>query len=103
MSLERLGNSFYYTTRPGDTLWTISKKFNVSVDKLKYMNNLNSVSLSGVDNIIVFKNIVIHEVTSRDTLESISETYDVPIENILKNNELTAEDFKQGLKLVILC
>ena len=35
-----------YTVKKGDTLWTIAKKFNVDVEKLKYLNGLRGAALS---------------------------------------------------------
>ena len=36
----------YYTVKSGDSLWSISQKFNTTVDNLKRLNNLNSNILS---------------------------------------------------------
>ena len=38
--------SEYYTVVSGDTLYQISRKFNISVDELKRINNLTSNNLS---------------------------------------------------------
>jgi hypothetical protein len=34
-----------YMVKKGDTLWSIAKRFNVDVEKLKYLNNLKGTSL----------------------------------------------------------
>ena len=36
----------YYTVKAGDTLYSIAKKYNLTVDKLKEINNLSSSFLS---------------------------------------------------------
>ena len=35
-------NYFLYTVKSGDSLWSISKKYGISVDKLKDINNLGT-------------------------------------------------------------
>ncbi len=35
-----------YTVRKGDTLWSISKKFHVSVDKIRYLNRIKGKTLA---------------------------------------------------------
>lgn len=43
----------YYTVQKGDTLYSISKKYNLTVDELKNRNKLNSDSLSVGDVLLV--------------------------------------------------
>ena len=47
---KKLGNQEVlvdtYTVRPGDTLYSISRKFNISIDELRRLNNLTSNILS---------------------------------------------------------
>lgn len=38
-------NTTYYTVRPGDTLWDISKKYNISITSLKKLNKKTSSSI----------------------------------------------------------
>tara|TARA_Y100000758_G_scaffold168260_1_gene119556 strand:- start:20 stop:199 length:180 start_codon:yes stop_codon:yes gene_type:complete len=43
----------FYTVRKGDTLYSISKKFNISVDDLIKYNRLNSEGISIGEEIVV--------------------------------------------------
>ena len=43
---QEIANLDQYIVQPGDTLWSIAKKFNTSVDDLKRINNLDSNLLS---------------------------------------------------------
>ncbi|AFO70772.1 lysM motif protein [Staphylococcus phage Stau2] len=52
--LIQKGNKFYYKVRNGDTLWTISKKYDVSIKQLQELNDMTSVSLSDKDCILVY-------------------------------------------------
>lgn len=46
-------NSDYYKVNPGDTLYSISKKFNLTVDELKRLNSLQDNALSVGQNLKV--------------------------------------------------
>ena len=43
---EQLENTINYTVQKGDSLYSIAKKYNITVDKLKQLNNLTSNLLS---------------------------------------------------------
>jgi flagellum-specific peptidoglycan hydrolase FlgJ len=45
-ALVQAGNTNTYTVMPGDTLYSISKKFNLSVDELRAVNGLTDNTLS---------------------------------------------------------
>jgi membrane-bound lytic murein transglycosylase D len=47
------GDGKTYTVQPGDTLWDISKKYGVSVDKIKTLNNLKSNAVKAGQKLIV--------------------------------------------------
>ncbi len=42
---DKISPFIYYTVRKGDTLWSISKKFQVSVDKVRYLNRIKGNNL----------------------------------------------------------
>lgn len=101
MALIRENNNFYYTVKPGDTLWSISKKFDVPIEKLQKYNNIKSTSVSSMKEVIVFKDIVLHEVTNYETLESICEKYNVTPEYLTELNGLHNQSIEPGQMLIV--
>lgn len=96
----------YYTVLPNDTLYSISNKFNTTVDSLKKLNNLNSNILSigqqlKVPEVSNNNDELIYIVKSGDTLYSISKKYGVSVDTIKSINNLTSNDLYIGEKLII--
>ena len=85
----------YYTVQSGDSLWSIAKKYGVTVDELKTANNLTSNTLSIGQKL----RIPIEEeeslpstyvVTSGDTLYSIARKFNTTVDAIKTLNEQRA-------------
>lgn len=51
--LIKKGNKHYHKVRVGETLWTISKKYDVDIKKLQELNNIKSVSLTSLEYVLV--------------------------------------------------
>ena len=88
----------YYTVKSGDTLYSIAKKYNLTIDELKNLNNLQNNTLSIGQKLIVSKEPPQTETTYKvikgDTLYSIANKFKVSVDNLklinnLKNNTLT--------------
>lgn len=95
---------FEYTVVSGDTLSGIGEKFKISVDALKYVNNLTDYSVLKVGQKVTIPPIsgLIHKVEDGDTLESIAEKYDVPAQAIADFNYiLDTSNLAVGTELVI--
>ena len=106
-----------YKVKKGDTLYSISKEYGISIDDLKQYNNLttnflspgNIIKIPSSDQIItnekeqemVIAEGSIYEVKKGDTLYSISKEYNVPINDIINQNNLTSDILKVGSKLLI--
>ena len=96
----------YYTVKSGDSLWSIAKKYNVSVSNLKEANGLTSSMLSIGD---VLKIPVIEEeikenvyiVKKGDSLYKIAQNYDTTVSEIMKLNNLTSTSLSIGQLLEI--
>ncbi|MCS7233162.1 MAG: M23 family metallopeptidase [Synergistetes bacterium] len=78
-----------YVVKPGDTLWDIAKKFNITLDTIISANDLKSVDLLKIGQVIKVPNVsgVFHKVGKDESLEKIAKTYNVDIEHIKKYNE----------------
>lgn len=90
---EEKNDANYYKVKSGDTLYSIAKKFNISVEKLKDINNLKSNLISIGQNLKV-NDYGTYIVKKGDTLYSIAKKYNTSVEklkeiNNLKNNTLT--------------
>lgn len=81
-----------YTIESGDTLWSLSEEFNVSLNTILWANDLNqnSVLQPGQKLIILPISGVIHHVQNGDTISDIARTYQVGAEKIIAFNELPA-------------
>ena len=97
-----------YTVRPGDTLYSISRKFNISIDELRRLNNLTSNILS-IGQVLVLNEEVnidpdtdeIYIVQPGDTLYKIATNYNTSIQDIIELNNLETTVLSIGQKLII--
>lgn len=84
-----------YRVVSGDTLDTIAKKFGISVDTIKWANDLKSDTIKPED-ILKIPPItgVVHKVVSGDTIYSIAKKYHAQAQNIVNFifNEFTDPD-----------
>ena len=94
-------NEETYIVQKGDSLYSISKKFNTTVDNLKKINNLNSnlLSIGQVLKITPSNNKYI--VKKGDSLYSISKKYNTTVDNIKKLNNLNSNLLSIGQKLIV--
>jgi len=98
--------SNYYTVKKGDSLWSIAKKNNVSVTKLKQANGLTDNSLS-IGQILIIPVEVEEEqpdlntyiVKSGDTLYKIAQNNNTSVNELIKLNNLTNTNLSIGQKL----
>jgi murein DD-endopeptidase MepM/ murein hydrolase activator NlpD len=83
-----------YIVEEGDTLFSISQKFGISLETILWANNLdkNSVIKPGQKLIILPVDGILHEVKAGDTLSEIAKKYQAKIEDIISFNELENEN-----------
>ena len=93
--------SNYYTVKSGDSLWSISRKFGITVDELKSANNLSSNLLSVGQNLIIPGKETQttgdeYVVKKGDTLYSIARKYNTSVDNLKSINNITTDSLAIG-------
>ncbi len=101
----------FYTTEPGDTLWSISAKFNVTVRQIRFWNNLGYHQPLRPGNELIlwlpkshhkFKSDTItYVVKPGDTLGGIAQRFNSSLKNIHKANAIKHDIIHVGQKIVV--
>lgn len=108
--LEYIGESSpsdTYVVQAGDSLWSIAKKFNTTVDELKKLNNLTSNTLKiGQKLKIPTENnepqgTGFYIVKKGDSLYSIARQYNTTVEELMRLNNLTSSSLSIGQQLKV--
>ena len=99
-----------YTVKKGDTLYSISRRFNISVDRIKELNNLDSNILSVGQVLLLKDNIniipddssgIIYIVKQGDTLYKIARENNTTVDDIISLNNLDSTILSIGQELLI--
>lgn len=93
-----------YIVKSGDSLYSIAKKFNISVDDLKRANNKTSNLLSIGERLIIPTgniNYITHIVVPGDTLYGIARKYNTTVNAIREANNLNNTMLSIGMNLKI--
>ena len=102
-------NQNTYTVSSGDSLYSIARRFNTTVDEIKRLNNLtnNNLSIGQVlripssNNDTSNNNVTTYTVSSGDSLYSIARRFNTTVDNIKKLNNLTNNNLSIGQVLRI--
>ncbi len=102
---------FVHVVKSGETLYSISRLYNMSVDDLKTLNKLEGNTLSEGTKLYVSKapqngtinkaeqpvnGEITHIVKKGDTIFSISRTYGVSVDQLRKLNSLNSDNLNIG-------
>ena len=92
-----------YTVKAGDTLYSISRKYNITIDELKALNNLTSnlLSVGQILKIPTSQITTTYIVEKGDTLYSIAGKFNTTVDNLKKLNNLTNNNLSIGQELLI--
>ena len=94
--------SDYYVVEKGDTLYSISRKFNIPVEKIKQINNLTNNIIS-IGQILYLQeqnnNYDTYIVQKGDTLWSIAKNNNISIDKLKELNNLTNNTISIGQTL----
>ena len=95
-----------YTVKSGDTLYSIAKKYNTTVNAITTLNNLtsNTLSIGQTLKIPTFTQNVTEQtytVKSGDTLYSIARKYNTAVSDLINRNNLKTSNLSIGQKLII--
>ncbi|MDY7026015.1 MAG: LysM peptidoglycan-binding domain-containing protein [Pseudomonadota bacterium] len=105
---ELLGTALKrHSVASGDSLWSIAKKYRVSLDQLLRWNQLHKKSLIYPGQLLIVGNTLrtketTYRVRSGDSLWSIASKHNATIGQIKKWNQLTSNDLSAGQTLIIM-
>lgn len=94
-------NTKTYTVAKGDSLWSISQKFNTTVNELKNLNNLSSNLLSIGMILKIPSNNRTYIVKKGDSLWSISRANNTTVDKIKSLNNLNNNILSIGQELIL--
>ena len=114
-SNENKKESDFYVVEKGDNLFSISKKFNVSLEDLKKWNNLDGLNVEQGSKLALAENeqieieatntaevkITEHIVEKGETIGSIAKKYDVSVSDIKDWNNIDNTTIHFGNKLIV--
>lgn len=104
-----------YKVQPKETMFTISKRFGISVDALMYINDFTDSNLQEGQDLLIPKKLTLpqkqatidsarfiqHKVKPQETLFGLARQYAIPVSEIEKNNELGDRQIQIGQTLLI--
>ena len=96
--------STIYTVQAGDTLYSIAKRYNTTVDVLKNLNNLSSniLTIGQVLKLpVTASSTITHTVKRGDTLYSIARQYNTTVDALRRLNSLSSDILTIGQILKI--
>ena len=96
------GETGTYVVKSGDTLWSIAKKYNTTVNEIKDLNNLSTNLLTiGMNLQVPSIQTSVYTVKSGDTLYSIAKKYNLSVDELKALNNFTNNLLSIGQQLTV--
>jgi len=93
--------SLEYKVKSGDTLWSISKKFNIPSNVISSMNQLQAVMISRGQLLYIPEGLTRYTVKKGDNLSKIARYYNVKVDTVRIINKLENENVREGQVLIL--
>ena len=97
-------NTITYTVQKGDSLYSIAKEYNTTIDQIKEINNLESnlLSIGQVLKLPVETSLeTTYTVQKGDSLYSIAKKYNTTVDKLKELNNLTSNLLSIGQILIV--
>lgn len=78
-----------YIVKKGDTMYDIARQYDISVDNLALLNGLdkNDYIYLGQEMLVPKSNVTFHVTTNGETISSVAEIFNIPVEEFLRQNQ----------------
>ena len=103
-NVEKEENNISYTVQKGDSLYSIARKYDTTIDRIKKLNNLttNLLSIGQVLLIPTDTNLeTTYTVQKGDSLYSIAKKYDTTVDRLKQLNNLSSNLLSIGQILIV--
>lgn len=109
LNYDKTQEQTIYTVKSGDSLWSIAKKYNTTIEELKAANNLTSNLLKLNQKLVIpvtktptsTEDITIYIVKSGDNLYEIAKKYNTTVQDLIEYNNLSTTTLNVGMQLLI--